>query len=218
MMVLRTLLMIPSAMAFRESLPFSFSFLAMASWMPVLMISSVSDSSPRFAQVSGRIGLDVRVEEVPHVRLVGLDVQLLARVLLDRGADVAVELDLLLQRRRLGVGVAGLGEILRDVGEGAHKGGHGLVERNAQRLGLVQRIRVGGVAAEVMQVLLHLARQRHRLAQIAQRLAGLVELLLALLQPVLEVDVVVAAVALDRCPARRSCRRRWPPARRRTAP
>ena len=47
-----------------------------------------------------------------------------------------------------------------------------------------------------MQELLHLARQRHRLAQVAQRLAGLVELLLALLQPVLEVDVVVAAAAL----------------------
>ena len=38
--------MIPSAMAFRDSLPFSFSFRAIASWMPVLMISSVSDISP----------------------------------------------------------------------------------------------------------------------------------------------------------------------------
>ena len=47
MIVLRTLLMIPSAMAFRESLPFSFSFRAMASWMPVSMISSVSDISLR---------------------------------------------------------------------------------------------------------------------------------------------------------------------------
>lgn len=33
MMVLPTLLMIPSAMAFCESFPFSFSFLAMASWI-----------------------------------------------------------------------------------------------------------------------------------------------------------------------------------------
>jgi hypothetical protein len=41
MMVLRTLLMIPSAMAFRESFPFSLSFLAIASWMPVSTISSV---------------------------------------------------------------------------------------------------------------------------------------------------------------------------------
>jgi hypothetical protein len=36
----------PSAMAFFDSLPFSLSFLAMASWMPVSMISSVSDISP----------------------------------------------------------------------------------------------------------------------------------------------------------------------------
>ena len=52
MMVLRTLLMIPSAMALRESLPFSLSLRAMASWMPVSTMSSVSDmsaSSPRSA-------------------------------------------------------------------------------------------------------------------------------------------------------------------------
>ena len=45
MMVLRTLLMMVSAMAFFDSLPFSLSFLAMALWMPVSIISSVSDSS-----------------------------------------------------------------------------------------------------------------------------------------------------------------------------
>jgi hypothetical protein len=55
---------------------------------------------------------------------------------------------------------------------------------------------VGGIAAEVVQELLHLARQRHRLAQVAQRLAGLVELLPAFDQPVLQVHIVVAAVAL----------------------
>jgi hypothetical protein len=84
MMVLRTLLMMPSAIAFGESLPFWLSFLAMASWMPVLMISSVSDSEPRSPSSRRRVGLDVGVDEVAHVRLVGLDVQLFARVLLDR--------------------------------------------------------------------------------------------------------------------------------------
>ena len=34
------------AMAFLDSFPFSLSFLAMASWMPVLMTSSVNDISP----------------------------------------------------------------------------------------------------------------------------------------------------------------------------
>jgi hypothetical protein len=43
----------------------------------------------QLAQVGARVGLDVGVDEVAHVRLVGLDVQLLARVLLDGGADLA---------------------------------------------------------------------------------------------------------------------------------
>ena len=47
MIVLRTLLMMPSAIAFLESFPFSFNFRAMASWMPVSMISSVSESEFR---------------------------------------------------------------------------------------------------------------------------------------------------------------------------
>jgi len=42
---------------------------------------------------------------VAHVSLVGLDVEILSRVLLDGRTDLAVELDLLLQRRRLRVGV-----------------------------------------------------------------------------------------------------------------
>jgi len=58
----------------------------------------------------------------------------------------------------------------------------GPVERHAERLGLVQRIRIRGVAAEVMKELLHLSRERGRLAQVAQRLAGVVEFLLALVQ------------------------------------
>ena len=97
MIVLRTLLMIPSAMAFFESLPFSFSFLAMASWMPVSTISSTSDSELQVTQIGGRIGLDVGIEEVAHVRLIGLDVQFLARVFFDGGSSIAVELHFLLQ-------------------------------------------------------------------------------------------------------------------------
>ena len=117
-------------------------------------------------------------------------------MLFDGRTDLAVELDILLQRRRIGVGISGFGEILRDRGKGADERRDRLVKRYPQRLGLVQRIRVGGVAAEVVQELLHLARQRHRLAQVAQRFTGPVELLPAFLKPVLEVDVVVATVSL----------------------
>ncbi len=44
MIVLRTLLMMPSAIAFLESVPFSLSLLAIVSWMPVWMMSSVREA------------------------------------------------------------------------------------------------------------------------------------------------------------------------------
>ena len=56
---------------------------------------------------------------------------------------------------------------------------------------------IAGVAAEIVQVLLHLARLRHRLAQIVQRFAGSIELLLALFQPVLQLHVVLFAAVID---------------------
>jgi hypothetical protein len=88
-----------------------------------------------------------------HVRLVGVDVELLTRVLLDDRTDLDVELDFLPQSGRVGVGVPGFCEVLRDGRERTHDHCHGLVERNPKRLGFVQRVRVGGVTAEVMKVL-----------------------------------------------------------------
>ena len=108
--------------------------------------------------------MDVRVQQVPHVSLVWLDVELLARVLLESGTDLAEELDLLLDGGHLSVGVPSFLKILRDSRERSDEDGNSLVERHSQGLGLVQRIWVGGVAAEVMEVLLNLARQGHRLA------------------------------------------------------
>jgi len=49
-----------------------------------------------------------------------------------------------------------------------------------------------------MQVLFDLARQRNRLAMVAKRLKCVVEPLSAFFQPVLDLDVVVAAVSLIR--------------------
>jgi hypothetical protein len=143
-----------------------------------------------------RIGLDIGVEEMAHVCLERLDVQLLARVPLDGRAQLVVELDLLPYSDSLGVRVARRVEVLRDRREGAHERCRRLIELHPQRLGLAQRVGVGGIAAERVQVLLHLVWRGHRLAQVAQRLPGLLEPLLSFRQPVLQVDIVLAAIAL----------------------
>ena len=85
----------------------------------------------------------------------------------DPSADVPVELDFLMQSSCVVVGVAGSGEVLRDLGLGAHEGGHGLVKGNPQRLGLDQSLRIRRVAAKVPKELLHLAGERNRLAKVA---------------------------------------------------
>ena len=149
----------------------------------------------QLTQFLGRIGLNVGVDEVAHVRLVGLDIKLLAGVLLDCCAGLDVELDLPLDRCLRGLGIAGLSQILGQIGVGAGKQGHRLIERHPQRFGRGQRLGVGGISAEVMQELLHLTGLRHRLAEVVQRLAGVVELLSAFFQPVLETHVVIATVA-----------------------
>ena len=114
-----------------------------------------------------RVGLDVRVEQMAHVCLVRLDVQFLARVLFDGRTDLAVELDFFPDGGCLGIGVTGLRQVLRHSCEGSHVDSDGFVERDPKGLGFIQRIRVGGVAAEVVQVLLHFAGQLDRFAQVA---------------------------------------------------
>ena len=91
-----------------------------------------------------------------------------------------------IQSVRLGVGIAGVAEVLRQLRVCTSEGGSGLVEGDPQRLGLTMRGRAGGVAAEIVEELLHLARERHRLAQVAQHLTRRIELPAALVQPVLQ--------------------------------
>ena len=99
-----------------------------------------------------------------HVRLIGLDVELLTGVLLDCRPDLNEELNLHLQGRRRGIVIARFGQVLRNVSVRAGKERHRLVERDPQRLGLIQCVRVRSVTTEVMKKLLHLARQRNGLA------------------------------------------------------
>ena len=64
----------------------------------------------------------------------------------------------MLQRVGLILRVARFGEILRDGSVRTDKDGNRFVERNPQRLGLVERVRISRVTTEVMKVLLDLAR------------------------------------------------------------
>jgi hypothetical protein len=112
-----------------------------------------------------------------HVGFEGLDVQLLARVLFDGRTGFAIKVHFPLQHCGFGAIVAGIGKVLSDVGIGADEGCYGLVKRNAQRFGVGQRLWISGVAAEVVQELLHLTRRRHGVAQVMKRLAGSIELL-----------------------------------------
>jgi hypothetical protein len=103
---------------------------------------------------------------VPHIRFIQLYVELLSGVFLDRGADFTVELNFLLQLCGICIRISRFVQVLRNIGEGAHERGHGLVKRNSQLLGLRQSIRIGSVTAEVMQVLFDLARRRNWLAMV----------------------------------------------------
>ena len=63
-----------------------------------------------------------------HVRLERLDVQLLARMPLDRRTHFAVEVDLARERGAFRLRVARVVKHLRHGGKGAHKGDDGFVK------------------------------------------------------------------------------------------
>ena len=100
-----------------------------------------------------------------------------------------------MNRQRLGIAVPGLGYVPHNVRVAAGKDGHRLVKRHPQRLSLGQRVGIVRIAAEVVQVLLHLMRLCHGLTQVPDGLAGVIELFFALFQPVLQVNVIVTPVA-----------------------
>ncbi len=119
------------------------------------------------------VGLDVGVDEVPHVGLVGLQVEALAAGLADDLADVQVVIELLLDAADVGRAVAGRLQLVGDVRVGAHQGHGRLVERGPLRLPFLQ---VGwdlGVAAEVVDVLQLALRRLDRLAEQGERLQRL---------------------------------------------
>ena len=151
----------------------------------------------------GGVGLDVGVEQVPHAGLVLLEVDVLAGAELDLVAHAGVVRDLGLDRVRFGVAVAGGVHLVGEVAVGARHGGDGLVQLDA--LGLVG-LELLGVAllggAEVLLVLQRVLRRRDRLAEGADLLQRLVEVLAGLLD-------AVGQQALDVLSSRSRRGRRW---------
>src|SRR5271155_4245711 len=115
---------------------------------------------------------------------------------LDRVANETKKFDIFGERRRFGFLIARLGEVLRKAGIGAYEGRHGFVERNAQRFGLDEFLRLCRVATEMADELLDLARRQDGLAEIAESFPSRVELLAAFLEPVLQLDIIAAATAI----------------------
>lgn len=92
--------------------------------------------------------------------------------------------------------VPGVIEMLGNGGICPNKLGDRLVESHAQRLGFAQGIRVSRIATEEPQELLDLPGRRHWITKVVQRLTCRIEPRLPFLQPVLDLDVVVAAATL----------------------
>ena len=206
MILLRTLFSMVSAMAFL--LP----FMAAELGGDGVGDAGLHDQIQQPHVVEGRdlprlVGLDVGVDEVAHVRLVGLEVEALAAGLADDLAHVQVVVELPLDAGDVGGAVAGGLQLVGDVGVGAHQGHGGLVERGPLRLPLLQIGRDLGVAAEVVDVLQLALGRLHRLAEQGQRLQRVVEALLALLQAILQ--AAPPGRPRPRCGPAPRCRPRW---------
>jgi hypothetical protein len=80
------------------------------------------------------VGLDVRVDQVPHGRLVHLQIDVVAAGQLHLAAYVLVVADLGLERVDLDGRVSCFGQLVAEVGERADEGGHVLVESESARL------------------------------------------------------------------------------------
>ncbi len=84
-----------------------------------------------------RISLDIGVDEVAHVRLERLDVQLLAGMALDRRPYLGEERRFVIQRGDLTCCITSFVKMLGDGRKGAQIGRHLLIEGNAQRFGVM---------------------------------------------------------------------------------
>ena len=120
------------------------------------------------------------VDEVPHVGLVGLQVETLAARLADDLADVEVVLETILDAGDVGGVVSSRFEFVGDVGVRANQGCGRLIERRPLRLPFLQVRWDLGVPAKVVDVLQLALGRIDRFAQEGERFQRLIESFLSL--------------------------------------
>jgi hypothetical protein len=139
------------------------------------------------------IGLDVSVDQMPHVRLVSLQIKAFTAGLADNLPKPQVMVELLPDSGNVGAGVSGCLQFVGDVGVGTHQRGGRFVERSALWLPLLQVGGNLGVAAEVMHVFQLAPGRLHRLAQQGEGFQRIVEPLPAVLEAILHKHLQVGA-------------------------
>ena len=123
---------------------------------------------------------------MPHVRLVRLEVQLLAARQPDDFPKLQIVINLLPDAADVRIPVASRVQFILDVGVGTNQSHGALVQRVPLRLPFLQVGGDFGVAAEVADVLQFVLRRLHRLAEQRERLDSIVEAFPALAQAVLQ--------------------------------
>jgi hypothetical protein len=128
---------------------------------------------PRF------VGLDVGVDQMPHVGFIRFEVQTLATGLANNLADIEVLGELLLDTGDVVTAVSCLFQLVGNVGVGTHEGRGRLVESGALRFPFLQVRRNLRVAAKVSDVLQFAFGWRDWLAQQGDGFQSIVETFLS---------------------------------------
>ena len=143
---------------------------------------------------------DVGVNQMPHGRLVLLQVNGIATVQLHLVAEVLVEGDFLFDRLSLGSGVTRLGHFAGKFGVGAHQRRGQFVQRQALRF---VRFELRGIARifgrKISQVGRLILRRGNRLAQCPHLLQRVFQSLLRLAEPILQQPGHIFLVVTVQC-------------------
>ena len=157
--------------------------------------------------VRGLVGFDISVDEVPHVGLVGFQVQLFVSGVADDLAQLEIVVKFLFDALDVGIAITGFAQFVRDIGIGTHQRDRRLVKRGTLRFMCLQVIRNLGIAAEIMDMLQLTLGRLHRLAEQRNGFQRIVQSFPAFGQAVLQQNLRDRHRL--RCDPARRYKRRW---------